>query len=49
MLHCLLAGTDPTTGVKRKKEDLPVFEQGENADNPLRCPVKLYEFYLSKW
>jgi len=34
---------------KRKKEDLPVFEQAENVENPLRCPVKLYEFYLSKW
>merc|ERR1712150_189910 len=24
------------------------YEQQENAENPLRCPVKLYEFYLSK-
>ncbi|CAB0030604.1 unnamed protein product [Trichogramma brassicae] len=30
--------------VKKKK----VYEQQENEDNPLRCPVKLYEFYLSK-
>ncbi|XP_052868911.1 zinc finger MYM-type protein 4 [Anopheles cruzii] len=29
----------------RKKK---VYEQQENEDNPLRCPVKLYEFYLSK-
>ncbi|XP_050535738.1 zinc finger MYM-type protein 3 isoform X2 [Daktulosphaira vitifoliae] len=29
----------------RKKK---VYEQHENEDNPLRCPVKLYEFYLSK-
>ena len=21
----------------------------ENTENPLRCPVRLYEFYLSKW
>lgn len=21
----------------------------ENVENPLRCPVRLYEFYLSKW
>ena len=42
------AGGD-AAGVKRRKEELPVFEQGENAENPLRCPVKLYEFYLSKW
>ena len=34
---------------KRKREEVPVYEQGENVDNPLRCPVKLYEFYLSKW
>ena len=33
---------------KKKRDDLPVFEQAENVDNPLRCPVKLYEFYLSK-
>ncbi|KAG1651940.1 Zinc finger MYM-type protein 3 [Nymphon striatum] len=32
-------------GQKRKKE---VLEQTENLDNLLRCPVKLYEFYLSK-
>merc|ERR1712098_451988 len=25
-----------------------MYEQHENHDNPLRCPVKLYEFYLSK-
>lgn len=30
----------------RKKK---VYEQHENEENPLRCPVKLYEFYLSKW
>ena len=24
------------------------LQQAENAENPLRCPVKLYEFYLSK-
>lgn len=34
---------------KKKKEEMPVYEQTENFDNPLRCPVKLYEFYLSKW
>lgn len=26
-----------------------LYEQQENQENPLRCPVKLYEFYLSKW
>ncbi|XP_064203342.1 zinc finger MYM-type protein 4 isoform X5 [Anguilla rostrata] len=36
---------------KRKKEDEPedeVLEMPENTENPLRCPVRLYEFYLSK-
>jgi hypothetical protein len=37
--------------VKRAKikEEPPTFEQLENTENPLRCPVKLYEFFLSKW
>ncbi|XP_068230197.1 zinc finger MYM-type protein 3 isoform X2 [Palaemon carinicauda] len=26
----------------------PNYEMHENRDDPLRCPVKLYEFYLSK-
>ncbi|CAB3362731.1 Hypothetical predicted protein [Cloeon dipterum] len=30
---------------ERKKK---VYEQQENELNPLRCPVKLYEFYVSK-
>ena len=46
MCVCVLA---TEAGQKRRKEDMPVFEQAENVDNPLRCPVKLYEFYLSKW
>ncbi|KAG7457962.1 hypothetical protein MATL_G00232730 [Megalops atlanticus] len=36
---------------KRKKEDEEeeeVMEIPENTENPLRCPVRLYEFYLSK-
>ncbi|XP_067318594.1 zinc finger MYM-type protein 4-like isoform X2 [Anolis sagrei] len=37
---------------KRKRhegEEVPtVVEMVENTDNPLRCPVRLYEFYLSK-
>uniref|UniRef100_A0A8D8Y4C8 Zinc finger MYM-type protein 3 n=1 Tax=Cacopsylla melanoneura TaxID=428564 RepID=A0A8D8Y4C8_9HEMI len=31
-------------GSRKKK----VYEQQENEENPLRCPVRLYEFYLSK-
>lgn len=34
---------------KRKREDETILEQRENRMNPLRCPVKFYEFYLSKW
>ncbi|KAM4656355.1 zinc finger MYM-type protein 4-like isoform 8-T8 [Amazona ochrocephala] len=38
---------------KRKRsedEEIPAaVEMAENTDNPLRCPVRLYEFYLSKW
>lgn len=38
---------------KRKKEEEEeegvVLEMQENVENPLRCPVRLYEFYLSKW
>ncbi|XP_060721663.1 zinc finger MYM-type protein 4 isoform X1 [Tachysurus vachellii] len=37
---------------KRKREEEEeegvVLEMQENAENPLRCPVRLYEFYLSK-
>ncbi|RNA30538.1 Zinc finger MYM-type 4 [Brachionus plicatilis] len=25
-----------------------IYEQGENYENPLRCPVELYNFYISK-
>ncbi|MBN3301365.1 ZMYM3 protein, partial [Amia calva] len=34
---------------KRKREEEPSdLEQWENRMNPLRCPVKFFEFYLSK-
>ncbi|NWU82073.1 ZMYM4 protein, partial [Onychorhynchus coronatus] len=37
---------------KRKRsedEEIPTaVEMAENTENPLRCPVRLYEFYLSK-
>lgn len=41
-----------TVGKRKRNEDdeVPVgVEMAENTDNPLRCPVRLYEFYLSKW
>ncbi|XP_029389962.1 zinc finger MYM-type protein 3 isoform X5 [Mus pahari] len=40
-------GRDTGPG-KRKREDETILEQRENRMNPLRCPVKFYEFYLSK-
>ncbi|XP_033635212.1 zinc finger MYM-type protein 3-like [Asterias rubens] len=41
------------TGGKRKRDkdsdaEMVRLEQTENVVNPLRCPVRLYEFYLSK-
>ncbi|KAJ7310367.1 hypothetical protein JRQ81_007278 [Phrynocephalus forsythii] len=33
---------------EEEEEAAPVLEQRENRMNPLRCPVKFYEFYLSK-
>ncbi|KAM9839138.1 zinc finger MYM-type protein 4 [Aulostomus maculatus] len=44
--------TDPDSvpAKKRKEEETKeeILEMMENTDNPLRCPVRLYEFYLSK-
>ncbi|KAM6958747.1 zinc finger MYM-type protein 4-like [Aplochiton taeniatus] len=44
------ATEDGLPAKKRKvdEEKEEVLEMFENADNPLRCPVRLYEFYLSK-
>ncbi|BFZ09918.1 hypothetical protein BsWGS_12957 [Bradybaena similaris] len=45
--YCLGNGKkDPVP--KKGKEGVPVYEVTENLENPLRCPVKLYEFFLSK-
>uniref|UniRef100_A0A8D0B8B6 Zinc finger MYM-type containing 3 n=1 Tax=Salvator merianae TaxID=96440 RepID=A0A8D0B8B6_SALMN len=41
-------GRDGGLGKRKREEDAPVLEQRENRMNPLRCPVKFYEFYLSK-
>uniref|UniRef100_A0A8C1GIL8 Si:ch211-266o15.1 n=1 Tax=Cyprinus carpio TaxID=7962 RepID=A0A8C1GIL8_CYPCA len=38
-------------GKRRREEETveeEVLEMPENVENPLRCPVRLYEFYLSK-
>ncbi|XP_078515001.1 zinc finger MYM-type protein 2 [Lissotriton helveticus] len=37
-----------TTGKRKHEDDEPVFEQIENTSDPSRCPVKLFECYLSK-
>uniref|UniRef100_A0A0C9S0H1 Znf2 protein n=1 Tax=Biomphalaria glabrata TaxID=6526 RepID=A0A0C9S0H1_BIOGL len=45
--YCLANGKKD--GLARKNKDgVPVYEVTENFENPLRCPVKLYEFFLSK-
>ncbi|XP_062440372.1 zinc finger MYM-type protein 3 isoform X1 [Rhea pennata] len=41
-------GRDSTSGKRKREEEMPILEQRENRMNPLRCPVKFYEFYLSK-
>ncbi|XP_029792858.1 zinc finger MYM-type protein 2 isoform X3 [Suricata suricatta] len=47
-----LCGTDNedkiTTGKRKHEDDEPVFEQIENTANPSRCPVRMFECYLSK-
>ncbi|XP_043993625.1 zinc finger MYM-type protein 4 isoform X1 [Gambusia affinis] len=46
------AESDPDgVPAKRRKEEESkeeILEMMENTENPLRCPVRLYEFYLSK-
>ncbi|XP_032928426.1 zinc finger MYM-type protein 3 isoform X1 [Catharus ustulatus] len=39
---------DSGSGKRKREEEAPMLEQRENRMNPLRCPVKFYEFYLSK-
>ncbi|NXG79128.1 ZMYM3 protein, partial [Baryphthengus martii] len=41
-------GRDGSSGKRKREEEAPLLEQRENRMNPLRCPVKFYEFYLSK-
>ncbi|CAH2225256.1 zinc finger MYM-type 2 isoform X2 [Pelobates cultripes] len=46
---CENDSTDKIASCKRKHEDdEPVFEQIENTADPSRCPVKIFEYYLSK-
>ncbi|KAG8004892.1 Zinc finger MYM-type protein 4 [Nibea albiflora] len=39
----------PAKRSKKHESKYDVLEMMENTENPLRCPVRLYEFYLSKW
>lgn len=41
-------GRDTGPGKRKRDDEAPILEQRENRMNPLRCPVKFYEFYLSK-
>nr|XP_056714647.1 zinc finger MYM-type protein 2 [Euleptes europaea] len=48
-----LCGTDNeedkiVTGKRKHEDDEPMFEQIENTADPSRCPVKMFECYLSK-
>ena len=36
-------------GKRKMEEEEGDMEMAENRENPLHCPVQLYEFYLSKW
>uniref|UniRef100_UPI003AB04B55 zinc finger MYM-type protein 4 n=1 Tax=Centroberyx gerrardi TaxID=166262 RepID=UPI003AB04B55 len=46
----LQTDADGVPAKKRKEEESKeeILEMIENSENPLRCPVRLYEFYLSK-
>ncbi|XP_008200258.1 zinc finger MYM-type protein 3 isoform X2 [Tribolium castaneum] len=46
--NVLLRFYPPQTAIQNNTRKKKVYEQQENDENPLRCPVKLYEFYLSK-
>uniref|UniRef100_A0A182PR73 TRASH domain-containing protein n=1 Tax=Anopheles epiroticus TaxID=199890 RepID=A0A182PR73_9DIPT len=46
--NVLLRFYPPQSSLANNTRKKKVYEQQENEDDPLRCPVKLYEFYLSK-
>ena len=52
MDRCVCVADVDGVAAKRKREaeeKEEVLEMMENSENPLRWPVRLYEFYLSKW
>ncbi|KAE8751487.1 hypothetical protein FOCC_FOCC001733 [Frankliniella occidentalis] len=46
--HVVLRFYPPQSALAANSKKKKVYEQQEDEENPLRCPVKLYEFYLSK-
>lgn len=46
--NVLLRFYPPPSALEANSRKKKVYEQQENEENPLRCPVKLYEFYISK-
>ncbi|KAJ6636144.1 Zinc finger MYM-type protein 3 [Pseudolycoriella hygida] len=46
--NVLLRFYPPQSSLDNNSRKKKVYEQQENEENPLKCPVKLYEFYLSK-
>ncbi|XP_034253351.1 zinc finger MYM-type protein 3 [Thrips palmi] len=46
--NVLLRFYPPPSALAANSKKKKVYEQQEDETNPLRCPVKLYEFYLSK-
>ncbi|CAH2054747.1 unnamed protein product, partial [Iphiclides podalirius] len=46
--NVLLRFYPPQSALEANSRKKKVYEQQENEENPLRCPVKLYEFYISK-
>ncbi|CAN9511760.1 unnamed protein product [Ophioblennius macclurei] len=43
----LLKGQGPNSALQKGNDDM-YEEQIEDPENPLRCPIKLYDFYLFK-
>ncbi|KAJ8266472.1 hypothetical protein GJAV_G00130810 [Gymnothorax javanicus] len=46
--HQPKAAKESSVGKRKREEEVVELEQRENRKNPLRCPVKFFEFYLSK-
>lgn len=46
--NVLLRFYPPQAALAANSKKKRVYEQQEDENNPLRCPVKLYEFYISK-